>query len=77
MYSIGLFFCRDIGSQTFNVYVDKVVVSSYFSKCHKRVKLYFSSTGRSGGKFCTNLRLGKLHVPVESWLDICIIKRSE
>ena len=39
MNSIGPFFCRAVGSQTFNVYIDKVGVSSYFSKCHKHVKL--------------------------------------
>ena len=28
MYSIGPIFCRAVGSQTFNVYLDKVGVSS-------------------------------------------------
>ena len=38
MYSIGPIFCRAIGSQTFNVYIDKVGVSSHFGRCHKLVK---------------------------------------
>ena len=35
----------------------------------------FRSTGRIRPRFCTKLRLGKLQVPVESWLDICSNKR--
>ena len=38
MYSIGPIFCRAVGSQTFNVYLDKVGVSSHFGRCHKWVK---------------------------------------
>ena len=38
MYSIGPIYCRALGSQTFNVYIDKVGVSSHFGRCHKWVK---------------------------------------
>ena len=68
MYSIGPIYCRAVGSQTFNVYLDKVGVSSHFGRCHKWVKsrrvcvypserIHVVACGPIGTKFGTHMQI--------------------
>ena len=68
MYSIGPIFFRAVRSQTFNVYLDKVGVSSYFGRCHKWVKsmsvyvypserIDVATCGPIGTKFGTHMQI--------------------
>ena len=68
MYSIGPIFCTAVGSQTFNVYLDKVGVSSHFGRCHKWVKsrrvcmypsepIYVVACGPIRTKFGTHMQI--------------------